>query len=93
MLTPLDVHINAKVKRAYQAVGNHPREGSNGRDALPGRTALREGGGMRHFFGFTKEPFSQDIRVDELYHTAALEAVKERFSLCRQSGGCIRHYR
>lgn len=34
---------------------------------------------MRHFFGFTKEPFSQDIRVDELYHTAALEAVKERF--------------
>ena len=34
---------------------------------------------MRHFFGFTKEPFSSDIRVEELYHTAALEGAKERF--------------
>ena len=34
---------------------------------------------MRHFFGFTKEPFSPDIKLDELYHTAALEGVKERF--------------
>jgi type II secretory pathway predicted ATPase ExeA len=34
---------------------------------------------MRHFFGFTKEPFSPDIRLDEIYHTAALEGVKERF--------------
>lgn len=33
---------------------------------------------MRHYFGFTKEPFSSDIRVDELYHTGALEAAKER---------------
>jgi len=23
---------------------------------------------MRHFFGFTKEPFSPDIKLDELYH-------------------------
>jgi len=34
---------------------------------------------MRHFFGFTKEPFSPDIRVDDLYHSAALEGAKERF--------------
>lgn len=34
---------------------------------------------MRHFFGFTREPFSPDIKVDELYHTAALEGAKERF--------------
>ena len=34
---------------------------------------------MRHFFGFTREPFSADVRVDELYHTAALEGAKERF--------------
>jgi len=34
---------------------------------------------MRHFFGFTKEPFSPDIRVEELFHTAALEGAKERF--------------
>jgi type II secretory pathway predicted ATPase ExeA len=34
---------------------------------------------MRHFFGFTEEPFSPDVRVDELYHTAALEGAKERF--------------
>ena len=34
---------------------------------------------MRHFFGFTKEPFSPDVRVDELYHMAALEGAKERF--------------
>lgn len=34
---------------------------------------------MRHFFGFAKEPFSSDIRVDDLYHTAALVGMKERF--------------
>jgi hypothetical protein len=34
---------------------------------------------MRHFFGFTHEPFSSDIKVDDLYHTAALEGMKERF--------------
>jgi general secretion pathway protein A len=34
---------------------------------------------MRHFFGFTREPFSPDIKVDELYHTAALVGAKERF--------------
>ena len=34
---------------------------------------------MRHFFGFTREPFSPDIKVNELYHTAALEGAKERF--------------
>lgn len=34
---------------------------------------------MRHFFGFTKEPFSSDIRVDDLYRTVALEGTKERF--------------
>lgn len=34
---------------------------------------------MKHFFGFTREPFSADIKVDELYHTAALEGAKERF--------------
>jgi len=33
---------------------------------------------MRHFFGFMKEPFSQDVRVDELFHTPALEGAKER---------------
>lgn len=33
---------------------------------------------MRHFFGFMREPFSPDIRVDELYHTSALEGAKER---------------
>lgn len=33
---------------------------------------------MRHFFGFTREPFSPDIRVDDLYHTAALIGAKER---------------
>ena len=34
---------------------------------------------MRHFFGFTHEPFSSDIKVEDLYHTAALEGMKERF--------------
>ena len=34
---------------------------------------------MRHFFGFTREPFSPDVKVDDLYHTAALEGAKERF--------------
>jgi len=34
---------------------------------------------MRHFFAFTREPFSSDIKVEDLYHTAALEGMKERF--------------
>jgi type II secretory pathway predicted ATPase ExeA len=34
---------------------------------------------MRHFFGFTREPFSSDIKVEDLYHTATLEGMKERF--------------
>lgn len=34
---------------------------------------------MRHFFGFIRVPFPPDIRMDELYHTAALEGAKERF--------------
>lgn len=33
---------------------------------------------IRNYFGFTKEPFSPDIRVDELYHTSALEGTRER---------------
>jgi ABC-type nitrate/sulfonate/bicarbonate transport system ATPase subunit len=34
---------------------------------------------MRHFLGITRELFCPDIRVDELYHTAALKGAKERF--------------
>ena len=34
---------------------------------------------MRHFFAFTREPFSPDLTVDEFYHTPGLEAAKERF--------------
>jgi type II secretory pathway predicted ATPase ExeA len=34
---------------------------------------------MRTFFGFTKEPFSSDITVDNLYHTTALVGMKDRF--------------
>lgn len=33
----------------------------------------------KSFFGFTKEPFSHEIRTDELYHTVALPATTERF--------------
>ena len=34
---------------------------------------------MRRFFGFIREPFSAEIRVDEICHAAALEGAKERF--------------
>ncbi len=34
---------------------------------------------MRHFFAFTSEPFSPEVRIDHLYHTAGLEGAKERF--------------
>ena len=33
---------------------------------------------MRRFFGFTKEPFSPDVRVDELFHAPVPEGAKER---------------
>lgn len=35
--------------------------------------------GYNHFFGFQKEPFSQDIRVEDLYPLAGLQAACERF--------------
>ncbi|MFN3534761.1 MAG: AAA family ATPase, partial [Desulfatiglandales bacterium] len=31
------------------------------------------------FYGFSKEPFSQDIKTDELYQTTSLKAFTERF--------------
>src|SRR3989304_4337313 len=31
------------------------------------------------FFGFQKEPFSQDIRVEDLYPLPGLQAASERF--------------
>lgn len=33
----------------------------------------------KNFFGFTKEPFSQEIKIDELYPTAVLTSSTERF--------------
>jgi general secretion pathway protein A len=33
----------------------------------------------KSFYGFSREPFSQDIKTDELYKTPALQAFTERF--------------
>lgn len=33
----------------------------------------------KSFYGLSKEPFPQDIKTDELYQTAALQALTERF--------------
>jgi len=35
--------------------------------------------GYRAFFGFQKEPFSQDIRVEDLYPIPGLHAATDRF--------------
>jgi len=31
------------------------------------------------FFGFQKEPFAQDVQLDDLYPLPGLQAVTERF--------------
>ncbi len=33
----------------------------------------------RHYFGFTKEPFAQDIRIQDIYPVAELQAATDRF--------------
>lgn len=33
----------------------------------------------KSFYGFSKEPFAQDIKTDELYQTTTLQAFTERF--------------
>lgn len=44
----------------------------------------------RSFFGFTREPFSQEIRTDELYLTSPLQASTERFHYAVNLGAiCI----
>jgi len=35
--------------------------------------------GYKTFFGFQKEPFCQDIRVEDLYPLPGLQAASERF--------------
>lgn len=35
--------------------------------------------GYRNFFGFQKEPFAQDLRVEDLYPLPGLQAATERF--------------
>src|SRR3989337_325388 len=35
--------------------------------------------GYRNYFGFQKEPFAQDLRVEDLYPAPSLQAATERF--------------
>ena len=32
----------------------------------------------QHYYGFTKEPFAQDVRVEDLYPASYLTATTER---------------
>jgi len=34
---------------------------------------------LRHVFGFSREPFAQDLKVEELYPIPGLKALTERF--------------
>jgi type II secretory pathway predicted ATPase ExeA len=40
----------------------------------------------RHFFGFQREPFPQDIKVEDLYPLPGLKAFSERFSYALDLG-------
>ncbi len=44
----------------------------------------------KSFFGFTKEPFSQDLRTDDFYQSAQLSAAAERLLYAVQTGAvCV----
>ncbi|MEW6118417.1 MAG: AAA family ATPase [Nitrospirota bacterium] len=42
--------------------------------------------GYRNFFGFQKEPFAQDLRVEDLYPLPGLQAATERFMYSLELG-------
>lgn len=44
---------------------------------------------MRTFFGFTKNPFSSDLRVDEILQTDALKSLVNRFEYALEIGGIV----
>src|SRR4030043_224059 len=46
-----------------------------GNSSKGGRTMTR----YKHFFGFQREPFPQDIKVEDLYPLPGLQALADRF--------------
>jgi len=46
-----------------------------GNSSVPGRWIM----GYKNFFGFQKEPFAQEIRLEDLYPLPGLQAATERF--------------
>ena len=40
----------------------------------------------KHFFGFQREPFAQDIKIDDLYPLPGLKAFAERFLYALELG-------
>jgi len=44
---------------------------------------------MRTFFGFSKNPFSSDLRVDEILQTDALKSLIKRFEYALEIGGIV----
>lgn len=44
---------------------------------------------MRTFFGFTKNPFSSDLRIDEILQTDALKSLVNRFEYALEIGGIV----
>ena len=40
----------------------------------------------KHFFGFQREPFPQDIRVEDLYPLPGLRALADRFLYALELG-------
>ena len=86
-LTPLDLHINARVKRDKNS-GTDVQASDKG-SQVPGRKAMgREvmAMGYRTFFGFKKEPFQADLKLDEILQTPELMGVKERFDYAIRIG-------
>ncbi len=49
--------------------------------------------GYRTFFGLQKEPFAQDIRVEDLYPLPGLRAAMERFMYAAETRGHLPDHR
>ena len=41
---------------------------------------------LRHVFGFSREPFTQDLKVEELYPIPGLKPLAERFQYAVRLG-------
>jgi len=88
----VDVNVNCRIRRGKDALEIEPH--NNMQRYLGGKLfGLKddESKGMndqyRVFFGFQKEPFAQDLRIEEMMKGPAINRRKGTLCLCSENSG------